>query len=543
MKVIKLRISQIMALLVYSYLGIPVFIFLFGWCRWYIALSVGAIALIALIKAIQEHGSDETEVIKISNNGIVKIILILLTIILWVIMSGIGGCVWQNVDHPTRNALFIALETNNWPVIGTVETDGIQQQVLLSYYLGFCLPAALIGKIFGLEAGRIALIIWAVLGVMLFYALICVWQKKVAVWPLVLFMFFSGLDVIGMSLAQSDTVRIWGDNHLEWWYTDYHYHFQFSSMTTQLFWVFNQAIPAWIASVYIFLYEKPRNMICTLSLLIITATFPMAGLIPFAIYFMLKRGNWKKGYKTVFEILKSVRQNWISWQNLVAGVSIGIIGMLYTCTNQAVRNTLQSLPQLSIIAILVIIGIIIIVIYGIMKLALMGKGKWIVGCAIAGGAILFCKLIITYPFEEWQSPAFGWVDMTIFYILEVGLFFICIYDSVSAKGLLWVNVITLYVVPLIRVGISADFCMRASIPGLVLLSLWCIDTIRKKSQNIKTYILIGLLVVGAITPIHEFKRVYSYTKKPYEIQYIDNVLLSYNYKGDVNSFFVKYIAK
>lgn len=541
MKAIKFKPGQILALAVYLYLGIPVFIFLCGWCQWYISFPVVIIALIALIKAVKEHGCDEIEFIKISNDDKVKIVIIVIGIILWVIMSGIGGGVWQNGDHATRNTLFRVLEIEQWPVIGIVETDGAEQTILLSYYLGFWLPAALVGKLFGLETGRVALIVWAALGVMLFYVLICVWQKRIAVWPLILFVFFSGLDAIGISLVQYETVRFWGDNHLEWWCTEYD--FQFSSMTTQLFWVFNQAIPAWIASVYVFLFEKPCNMIYFLSLLIITATFPLAGLISFGIYFMVKRGKWENKYDTVFEILKSVGHNWISWQNVIAGMSIGIISILYICTNQAVNEILQSLSQISIITVLIILGIIAIGVYGIMRLVLMGKKRWVVRGAIAVGVFLFCKLVIAFPIDEWQSPAFGWADMTIFYILEVGIFFICVYDSVPSKRLLLVNAITLYVIPLIRIGTSADFCMRASIPGLVLLSLWCIDTIRKKSQNIKTYILIGLLVVGAITPIHEFKRVYSYTKKPYEIQYIDNVLLSYNYKGDVNSFFVKYIAK
>ena len=535
--------NQMLALAVYLYLGIPVIIFICGWCCWYIAVPIIIISLIALIKAVKEHDRDVMGFTKLSNNEIVKIIFIIVIIILWVIMSGIGECVWQNSDHATRNALFKTLETESWPIFGIVDIDGTQQSIVLSYYLGFWLPAALIGKIFGMEAGRVALIIWAVLGIMLFYSLISVWQKRVLVWPLILFIFFSGLDVLRISLIQNETVKIFGVDCLEWWSTDCN--FQFSSMTTQLFWVFNQAIPAWIASVYIFLYEKPRNMIFTLSLLIITATFPMAGLIPFCIYFMIKRGSWEKDYRTVTEVAKSVRTNWISWQNLFAGGSIGIIGLLYICTNQAVQDTLQSLPQLSVITALIILGMIIVGTYGIVKLTLKGKGKWIVGCIIVGGVILFIELVIKYPFEEWQSPAFGWADMTIFYILEAGLFLICIYDSVSSKGLLWINAITLYVIPLIRIGHNADFCMRASIPGLVLLSLWCIDAIRQKKKDIKIYALILLLIISAVTPIHEIKRVYSYTKIPYEILCIpkENLLLSFNYKGDVDSFFVRYIAK
>ena len=50
------------------------------------------------------------------------------------------------------------------------------------------------------------------------------------------------MDVLGYYMTGIDMKTVLQTTYLEWW-TD----FQFSGFTTQLFWVFNQAIPAWVA--------------------------------------------------------------------------------------------------------------------------------------------------------------------------------------------------------------------------------------------------------------------------------------------------------
>lgn len=115
---------------------------------------------------------------------IVCILVSVVIIVFWVFISGIGNMVWQNSDHAVRNALFRALIEYDWPVINA---DGSRH---LIYYIGFWLPSAAIGKIAGLDVAYIIQFLWAVIGVVILYYLICLWRKKVDLWPLIVMIFF-----------------------------------------------------------------------------------------------------------------------------------------------------------------------------------------------------------------------------------------------------------------------------------------------------------------------------------------------------------------
>ena len=100
-----------------------------------------------------------------------------------------------------------------------------------------------------------------------------------------------------------------------------------------------------------------------------------------------------------------------------------------------------------------------------------------------------------------------------------------------------------------------DFCMRASIPALILLYLLIIQTLDisyiKKDYLIIT-ILTVLLLVGSVTSSAEFHRTISKTSQ--EIQEgltlvglresDENILMGYNFSGNVNNnLFFQYFSK
>ena len=67
----------------------------------------------------------------------------------------------------------------------------------------------------------------------------------------------------------------------------------------------------------------------------------------------------------------------------------------------------------------------------------------------------------------------------------------------------------LLIYPFIRIGFSNDFCMRATIPALVLLYLLVVQTFdRGDIQKDKPIlvIMIASLLIGAVTPLHEMTR-------------------------------------
>ena len=103
--------------------------------------------------------------------------------------------------------------------------------------------------------------------------------------------------------------------HLEWWAED----FQFTSMTAQLFWVFNQTLPAWIETMLIMLQRNSKNLLFILSLIMLTSTIPFVGLIPIVIYLYVR-------------YVREDRQRWkeiITFQNIVGVGIVGGVTFLY----------------------------------------------------------------------------------------------------------------------------------------------------------------------------------------------------------------------
>lgn len=95
--------------------------------------------------------------------------------------------------------------------------------------------------------------------------------------------FFSGMDILGaLYSSRLPDLLAYDAMHLEWWTND----FQFSSLTTCLFWVFNQTVGAWLATVC-FLQEKDcRNYLLLGTACLMCGPFPFVGLV----IFMVVRG-------------------------------------------------------------------------------------------------------------------------------------------------------------------------------------------------------------------------------------------------------------
>ena len=539
-------INKRLLTMIYVYLSLPILIFLVGWCKWYIGIPAAMIVCISVFLCIRENNTDNSIGIRPGKQDIFKCLLIIVIVMSWVGLSGVGGYVWQNSDHWWRNAMFDILVTEQWPVTGVVNMGGASQERGFVYYIGFWLPAAVIGKIGGISAGYAMQYVWAVIGILLLYALICTWRKKIVLWPLLLFIFFSGADVIGTLLNTNDAVQIWGTEHLERWPA----HYQFSSTTTQLFWVFNQVIPAWLVSALIFLSEKPKNLVFVWSLIMITSTLPFAGLVPFIIYFLISRSKWQQN-TSVSKLIKNLWNNWVSLQNVLGGGIVGIISLLYLLGNVSgakIQLFSQGLNKGSVIVVLAI-GVILSValLWCIAALFIHGYGNYIIklGKGLAAVCIVLMGGYVLLINQVWNTYVYKLIFLALFYLLEVGLYLICLKDKAKEKYLYYITAGWLFIIPLIIVGSSLDFCMRASIPALLLITLWCIEVIDSKEKDWVTWVLIGLLLVGSVTPLHEMKRTLVNTKEEYVLESVgDEVILTGdNFSGSVEGVFWDVIAK
>lgn len=489
--------SKIISQIASVYIVLPFLIFISTWIKLPIAIPMLVAVLYCLYKVCKN--SPSLWMPEWNKQNILKIIIICLFVSLWVYSSGVGKYVFQNADHIWRNAIFNILVEYDWPVINHEiigDNIGKMEACGMIYYIGFWLPSAVVGKIFGIDAGYFVQLIWAILGILLVYYFICVHMKKIAIWPLFVFVFFSGLDALGIFIREigMDTLRSWG-THLEWWGDSY----QYSSMTTQLYWTFNQSIPAWLCTIIAYSQKNNKNLVFILACCMLTSTIPFVGLLLLVAFLCLDRKYECKEQTTPKERVKNHIINLIkdtcTVQNVLGGGIIGIMSFIYLCGNSSANQ----------------VGM-----------------------------------------KQYQNNL---SVLLIFLLVEIGVYFQLIYRYNRKNKLYYYNFICLCIIPLIRVGYSNDFCMRASIPALFLLTLWVMEALQKSWRQKKIVLCISMIValsIGAATPIAEMYRTITetYTRKA-NGQVVcaedrDSIMLlnESNFSGDIeDNFFFKYFAR
>lgn len=496
------RKSKLVIYLTYFYIMLPFMIFAAGWIGKRYCIFIVPLLIVCFWRACSE--SNSIWIPEINRSNFTKIIFIIAVIFIWVYYSGIGRLVFQNTDHNCRNAIFEVLVEYEWPVYnynvdlskfpeGTTATS-------LVYYIGFWLPSAVVGKIFGVEAGYGFQVFWAVLGIVLVYYYLCARKEKLLVWPLAILIFFSGLDIVGQYFRGVDLFTMANDIHIEWWMEPY----QYSSITTQLYWVFNQAIPAWLCTVFAYVQKNNRSLMLILACCMLPSTFPFISLLVLVVFWMLSRkyeftsDNSVKGHLKGW--VTAVAKDTFTVQNVLGGGIIGILSFLYLSVNLSGTRVMQESE------------------YG----------------------VLFENNLSKY---------------LIFIILEAGVYFVSIYRYQKDNKLYYLILLGFLIIPPIKVGSGGDFCMRASIPLLFILMIMVMDTLEMARKNRDKTVMVSLIIllcIGSVTPIHEMVRSVKITterinnsEQVYETSIDTQQLLNApNFSGATDhSFFFKYIAK
>ena len=216
-------------------------------------------------------------------------------------MSGIGCFMYQNWDFIARNPIYRDLCDYEWPIVYDLsqQSDAVKaitgsDTVAFSYYLTYWLPPALLSKIFVLnELGRnVILYFYTVLGVFLITYNLCRYFKKTSYIILAIFIFFSGMDIVGYLLryvfAITAKINPSGEVtelskiiyiHIERWCK-----FLYLSNTTQLFNVFNQAVPVWLIAILFLQLRSNKNSLALSSLTFAYSAWAIFGMIPLALW-------------------------------------------------------------------------------------------------------------------------------------------------------------------------------------------------------------------------------------------------------------------
>ncbi len=499
--------------LVYIVLFLPVFIFMLTWIRPVIGVPVAITMAGALLLAIK------------SANGSYKLALSKKTIIItigiafvWCFLAGQGGFWYQSSDHAYRNAIFKDLIYHPWPVVFE------KYDVLLNYYVGYWIVPALFGKIFlfmtrsrevAWLVARIALLLWSVLNITICFLLLsnvlkCKTTKRFFSAVLV-FICFSGLDILGIYLLNKKAGL-----HLEWWCSGY----QYSAFTVCLFWVYNQAVPAWIATLLLLSERRIENFaFCGLCILI-SSPIPLFGLFPLYLVTWLEE-LIKSKEKIV--IIKKV----VSIQNIIACLIIFPICLVYFSTNAAINMKDISQKGFS---------------------SAVEKTE----SALATNHIRQASHTSCLSAERIKSC----IKLAVFFMVEAGIYILLLLKKQKKSLLFWCLILELLIIPFIHIGTSHDFCMRASIPPLIVLMTMTFedfyDSYKKKTYKFTVYCVIFAFAI--LTPGKEIYRgVYEICKdrrfednriisieETISPDYGWNNFISYDYS---ESFFYKYLSK
>ena len=104
------------------------------------------------------------------------------------------------------------------------------------------------------------------------------------------------------------------------------------------------------------------------------------------------------------------------------------------------------------------------------------------------------------------------LKLFVFWLWEIGIYSIFLWKKHKKNPLYYTVFISLCLIPVFRIGYGIDFSMRASIPGIVIVSVWTIQILlREISKKKKTPRWIGLaivLIISLVTPGFEYFRAF-----------------------------------
>lgn len=437
---------------------LPATAFLLTWLRPMLGLPAAAALIAAFWLYVRASKSPAQDVFGHEDDAfecpVSLFILVLLCALLWTFFSGIGGLFYQNEDHYGRNAIFGDMLTNTWPVY----FDGTPYA--LTYYIAYwILPAlatkgaaALLGPDALLPAANAALFIqtvwYLVITLLLFLSLIRAKGLIRNTLLLLLFVFFSGMDALALPFFPD-----WWNNQLEWWAQGY----QFSSNTTGLFWVYNQALPAWLAMML--LLDNPQDVgsyaligLCAFPF----SPMPFVGLMVYFIGLAAVRGVSLVRENGAAHGAKMLLMQCLTARNLLACISIAPAFILYFMSN----------------------------------------------AATGGAPFRFDIYIGSYGAGE------ALARLALFLVIEFGAYALVIGRRFYKNPVFLLTALSLVLAPMFRIGYGQDFSMRASIPGLMALCLFCGRYLaaEKSVRRAPALVLTTLLLIGSVTPAMEFIR-------------------------------------
>jgi hypothetical protein len=477
-------LDNILIMMSIAFIIFPIIIFLWGWTNPIVSL-IGTVILtvtgVYVYKAVVKEFT-----ISIKKNMSFWFISIAI-IVLWCLFSGIGKFSYQTPDFKARNTFFHDLCYCSWPVSFDMDKQPEFVRNLLSnvksanlvYYYAWWLPVAAIVKVLNLNSmgANILLQVYATIEVFLiFYCLLNV-LKRYSYIALSAFILFGGYD-FWIYFIENFSFPSMG--HVEWWAK----YFQYSSNTTQLYWVFNSSLPIWLITCILIILPKNKYKAAWGALSFAYSPFATVSMvfIVLSAMFNTKSEKLSNKIKEIFSVI-----------NIVTSLFMLIVlGSYYLQVN-------------------------------------------IEGTSIDGW------IFDVYPEQKLFTV------YLLFLMVEVGLYFIVIGFKAHEERFYWVTLIGLILTPFIKIGRYNDWSLKVPLPLLFLLMIIVVRRYYIEDIKIKKYAILTVLFLGYMTSTAELQRNIVGTLTMSEEEYTWHVIDTFGYidsgeEGTDKIFALQYLA-
>ena len=474
------KLDKILYLLVTLFFVIPISIWLIFWFKWYVSLPLVALFwYLAYQFTTRERTLTNDQYRKIFNKK--KWIVVSVIVILLNVLSGAGGLFYQNWDYRVRDAVFSDLIQQDWPVTydyhGDTEKQFGMHKGLLTYYFAWFLPGAIVGKAFGFTVGSLFLLLQQIVGCLLFFYLIFRYLKAIKIRYVALFFILSGADIIGRVVLTRINGGSWGPLVGSDYIDVLPYgvgSLALPSFTTQLFWILNTAVPAWLITALL-LNEKDYKFIGLLLLFLIPfSPFPAVVLVLLIGAFIITKQKDK-----IFKL-----KDLLSWQNIACILPLLPIAMLFLSNSS-------------------------------------GQAKGLSINRILSGN---------------NDSVRGLLSTTIVYLCELAVF--AVIARKGNRKQLFSYLIVLFVMSMFFLGDGLDLSMKGSGPALIAIyALFCgyiSEWGLRMRLKLQDALVALMLTVGSITPLHEVIRSISYTHYD-DTHHVSNYALNWGTFSEVRS--------
>lgn len=433
------------------YLGLPVVLFLAGWLRPSLAIPLAAGTTWAMVTIVRQWPQGTRP--GISRRHLFTLVAAAL-VLAW--LTGAGGFGYQTTDWWKHNAILHDLTTQPWPVRYKADTD-----FGLTYYLGYYLPPALIGKMFGWWAANVANLLWTAAGITLVlrWLVELVGRRNHA--GLAVVAALGGLDVVGWLVfepisgtsppifVQYEGIELWNGN------------FVMPTPLTHLLWATNHALGGWLAMAFIMhsvlIRGDRRSVIFVGAACTLWTPLVALGIAPFVLWDLLRNPS-------------------------------------------ELRTKLKEMAT-AVNAVGAVIGLVLLTYYAA-KLAPMPAQL----TGALDPAFVFAKPRLPETSAWALAVGFG-----LFAVLEVAV----VFGAVAQTGVLrplerrWFRVAAVVFIAFIpiRVGENHDLLLRSTMPAMFMLAVLAARSLpRLPARSVHRTVFLVVMFIASLTSLLEIRR-------------------------------------